>query len=73
MTTSELLKLPNCPVRLECVDAWLYYDDGGCEWVVMRQGYYKRKPTEIIRTPDEAEAVAAFGQAAGIDTEAVPY
>ena len=73
MTISELLKLPHCPLRLSYGDTRLYYDDGATEWVVMHQGYRKRRPTELIRTGSEEEAVAAFVRAAGIDVDSVKF
>jgi hypothetical protein len=63
MTILDLLKLDTW---LATDYVWLEWDNGENQWVVYTDrntGLQQR----VIETPDEAEAVAAFVRAAGID------
>ena len=68
-TIMDLVKHEN--VRVEMVRTWLVWDERWQRWDVYHAESFRATSTGalVIATSDEAEAVAAFVKAAGLEDE----
>lgn len=60
--TEALMNVDGDDVRLQCGSAWMYWNTGLGEWIVLERKPYARKNTTLYRGTSEADALEILMQ-----------